>query len=128
MNRLKALSKDDLCHVINLLMLHNLNTKRDLDIVLRDLEYSKSMGLIAKEEKAFGKYLAARTAYANYALELSNARRPISDSEWVRLTDLGEATSKALAEYERLNRKVSRNIGVGSMLDAKKGGLDDAEA
>lgn len=128
MNRLKALSKGDLIHVINALMLHNLNDKRDLDIVLRDLEYSKSMGLIAKEKKLFEKYLAARTAYTNYALELSNARRPMSDSEYVRLVGLNEATSKALAEYERLNRKVSRNIGVGSMLDAKKGGLDDTEA
>ena len=112
MKRLKALSKEDLIRVINYLMLHNLNTKRDLDMALNDLEHAKNIGLIAKEEKAFDDYLIARTAYQNYALELSNAGRSITDEEWDRLVDLNDKAAQALAKYERLSANVNRRLGV----------------
>lgn len=53
MNRLRALSKEDLIRVINFLMLHNLNTKRDLDMALNDLEHAKKYRAHRKRGKGF---------------------------------------------------------------------------
>ena len=112
MERLKSLSKEDLICVINSLMLHSLNDKRDLDIALNDLKYSKTSKIITLEKKAFEEYIKARTAYANYALELSNGGRLIADEEWDRLCDLNDKTVQALAKYERLSAKVNKQLGV----------------
>lgn len=112
MERLKSLSKEDLICVINFLMLHNLNNKRDLDIALNDLKHSKTTRTIALEEKAFEEYIKARTDYSNYALELSNAGRRISDEEWDCLVELNDKASQALAKYERLSAKVNKQLGV----------------